>query len=94
MDVDSKSDKKVSHQLSKLKLDDKAIEKVKSDNRANIPFAATGNLKGLHLRIGKSGTKTFYLIGKVKGSKKTFFHKCGEYQQGVTGVAEIQEYIN
>ena len=28
------------------------------------------------------------------GSKKTFFHKCGEYQQGVTGVAEIQEYIN
>ena len=66
MDVDSKSDKKVSHQLSKLKLDDKAIEKVKSDNRANIPFAATGNLKGLHLRIGKSGTKTFYLIGKVR----------------------------
>ena len=38
MDVDSKSDKKVSHQLSKLKLDDKAIEKVKSDNRANIPI--------------------------------------------------------
>jgi hypothetical protein len=31
---------------------------------------------------------------KSRGSNKTFFHKCGEYQQGVTGVAEIQEYIN
>ena len=94
MDANNNIKPAVSHQLARLKLDDAAIEKAQHDHRANIPFDVTGNLKGLHLRIGKSGNKTFYLIGKVKGSNKTFFHKCGEYQSGVFGVFEIQDYVN
>ena len=94
MDVTAQSKGKVSPQLDRLKLDNKAIDRLQIEVRKNIPFITAGNLKGLHLRFGKAGSKFFYMIGKVRGSNKTFFHKCGEFQLGKYGVAEVQEYIN
>ena len=94
MDVTAQSKGKVSPQLDRLKLDNKAIDRLQIDVRKNIPFITAGTLKGLHLRFGKGGGKFFYMIGKVRGSNKTFYHKCGEFQLSKYGVAEVQEYIN
>ena len=80
MDVTAQSKGKVSPQLDRLKLDNKAIDRLQIDVRKNIPFITAGTLKGLHLRFGKGGGKFFYMIGKVRGSNKTFYHKCGEFQ--------------
>jgi hypothetical protein len=83
MDAKNNIKASVSHQLAKLKWNDKAIQGLSSqdiNNRRNIPFDTSGNLKGMHLRYSyRTGKKVFYLIGKVKGTNKTFFHKCGEF---------------
>lgn len=94
MDAQTNNNTKVSPQLAKLKWDDKVIDKLKVKIRATIPFDVAGNLKGMHLRLSLKGNKTFYLIGKVKGTKKTFFHKCGLFQLGTTGTFEIEQYVN
>jgi hypothetical protein len=70
MDAQTNNNTKVSPQLAKLKWDDKVIDKLKVKIRATIPFDVAGNLKGMHLRLSLKGNKTFYLIGKVKGTKK------------------------
>ena len=72
MDVTAQSKGKVSPQLDRLKLDNKAIDRLQIEVRKNIPFITAGNLKGLHLRFGKAGSKFFYMIGKVRGSNKPF----------------------
>ncbi len=98
MDAKNNIKASVSHQLAKLKWNDKAIQGLSNqdiNNRRNIPFDTSGNLKGMHLRYSyRSGKKVFYLIGKVKGTSKTFFHKCGEFQLGITGTFEIEQYVN
>lgn len=95
MDEVIKKNKKVSHQLAKIPFTDRAIKGLSGQyvGRPNIPFQVSGNLRGLHLRYNsKTGSKTFYLIGRYK--KKTFYHKCGVFLNGSVGTFEIEQYVN
>ena len=75
--------------------------KIKRKKKALTPFNVPRNslLKGLHLYQGKdkkgkvSKDKYFYVVYKVKGSKKTTWYPLGKFIPGQYGVREVEEEL-
>jgi hypothetical protein len=95
MNESTPNKQKVGQELAKLSWNDRSISSYNptTKKRLNINFKLAGNLKGLHLRYNpNTKSKTFVMIGKF--GKKTFYHKCGEFQLGSTGTPEVEQYVN
>jgi len=98
MDTTKQKKTKVTQELPKITWSDKTIENLEKthselEGRPTLTFDAAGHLKGMKLRWNtNTGSKTFVIYGKFK--KKTFNHKCGQFQKGITGISEVESYVN